>query len=103
MTNQALYGPFVISDITHYADLEDLKELLRWRFHMAIGESQPPWTLQVSTLWTLSSKNFERSVTGCNIVILQTQGPVYINTTLLMNRLITLATSVSGHLRQLLR
>lgn len=46
MTNQALYGPFVISDITHYADLEDLKELLRWKFHMAIGESQPPWTLQ---------------------------------------------------------
>ena len=101
MTNQVLYGPFVVSDITHYADLEDLKELLRRRFPMAIGESQPPWTLQVSTLWTLTSKTFEHSVTGRNIVTLRTQGPVCINTTLLLNRLITLATSVSGHLRQL--
>lgn len=36
------YGPFVVSDITHYADKEDLEALLRSRFP-STAQQPFPW------------------------------------------------------------
>lgn len=43
----ATYGPFVISDITHYADKDDLEELLHLTFRPTAAQPYP-WRIAVS-------------------------------------------------------
>lgn len=40
------YGPFVVSDVPHYADKDDLEELLRRRFP-STAEQPFPWRYTV--------------------------------------------------------
>jgi len=42
----AAYGPFVISDFTHYVDKDDLEELLRWNFPVTTAQPHP-WKYSV--------------------------------------------------------
>jgi hypothetical protein len=42
------YGPFVMSDITHYANEYDLKALLQQKFPPTVAQPKP-WTYTVSS------------------------------------------------------
>ena len=51
--SNSTYGRLVISDITHYADKDDLEELLRRRFP-ATPTQPKPWRYNVSDWITLT-------------------------------------------------
>jgi hypothetical protein len=51
MSHAPPYGPYVVSDITHYADYTDLRMLLEFRFspyRNQAGQLITPFTIQVS-------------------------------------------------------